>query len=233
MELTILLFSSLAAGFIHTILGPDHYVPFISLATARHWSKRRTFITTLLCGIGHVLSSVIIAVIGVMLGKEIMTIKAVEAFRGNIAGWLLLIFGFTYLVYGIFAAIKNKPHVHVHAHRDGTLHTHTHSHIETHAHPHDKKAGLTPWVLFIIFVFGPCEPMIPLIMYPAAKGNMMEAVLVALVFSVTTIATMTTVTMLTVSGLNKVKSAPLERYAHMIAGAVIFLAGVGIQFLGL
>jgi len=27
------------------------------------------------------------------------------------------------------------------------------------------------WALFLIFVFGPCEPLIPLIMYPAAKLN--------------------------------------------------------------
>lgn len=232
MELSILLITALASGFIHTILGPDHYLPFISLAAARKWTRGKTLAVTLLCGAGHVLSSIIIAVAGVMLGKSILSIKAIESFRGNIAGWLLLIFGFTYLVYGIFSAIKNKPHVHVHAHDDGSLHTHTHTHTDAHAHPHGK-AGLTPWVLFIIFIFGPCEPMIPLIMYPVARGNVMEAVSVSLVFSFATIATIVGITMLALAGVKKINFAPLERYSHVIAGSIIVFAGAGIQFLGL
>ena len=41
----------------------------------------------------------------------------------------------------------------------------------------------TPWVLFLIFVFGPCEPLIPLVMYPAAKHNIQGAIIVAILFS--------------------------------------------------
>ncbi|MCM8815199.1 MAG: hypothetical protein NC937_01660 [Candidatus Omnitrophica bacterium] len=28
-------------GFIHTVLGPDHYLPFIVLARAGKWSKKK------------------------------------------------------------------------------------------------------------------------------------------------------------------------------------------------
>ena len=57
---------------------------------------------------------------------------------------------------------------------DGTVHDHTHDHHESHAHMHEAPAGrtnLTPWALFIIFVLGPCEPLIPLFVLPASRGD--------------------------------------------------------------
>ena len=73
------------------------------------------------------------------------------------------------------------PAIHGHAHLDG--HAHEHEHVHTHAHTHvhaaEAAGNMTPWVLFTIFVFGPCEPLIPLVMYPAAKGDSAGVALVA------------------------------------------------------
>ena len=52
-----------AAGgiaFLHTILGPDHYLPFIVMARARSWSMARTLLVTAVCGLGHVASSILL-----------------------------------------------------------------------------------------------------------------------------------------------------------------------------
>ena len=39
-----------------------------------------------------------------------------------------------------------------------------------HVHVHDGGATrMTPWVIFVIFVLGPCEPIIPVVVYPAVK----------------------------------------------------------------
>src|SRR3989339_1630894 len=148
-------------GFIHTIFGPDHYVPFIVMAKARNWSLVKTAILTLLCGLGHIMSSIVIGFIGIIFGIEVMKLKALESFRGNIAGWLLIIFGFTYLVWGLYRAWKNKPHKHKHFHMNYTIHSHDHGHSDEHVHIHEEetKVNITPWVLFTIFVFGPCEPL--------------------------------------------------------------------------
>jgi len=106
---------------------------------------------------------------------------------------LLIIFGFTYCVWGIDRAIKNKPHSHAHVHEDGEIHTHQHARKESHAHPHGLKTrNVTPWVLFTIFVLGPCEPLIPLIMYPDAEHSTAGMLLVAGIFAFTTIGTMMT-----------------------------------------
>ena len=222
-------------GFMHTLFGPDHYVPFIVIAKAKNWGVLKTVILTILCGIGHIMSSVIIGLAGVIFGINIMKLKAFESFRGNIAGWLLIIFGFTYLVWGIHRAVKNKPHEHIHAHVDSKEHLHAHSHNQEHAHLHMEKGkvNITPWILFTIFVFGPCEPLIPLIMYPASKNSSIGVMLVAAIFGVITIFTMLTIVMASYFGLKLVSFSRMERYSHACAGASIFLCGVAVQFLGL
>ena len=100
----------------------------------------------------------------------------IESFRGEVAAWLLIGFGFAYFIWGVRTAIKNKKHSHSHMHIDGTKHIHNHSHNDEHVHVHAKKGlkELTPWVLFIIFILGPCEPLIPLIMYPAMQKSILN-----------------------------------------------------------
>lgn len=234
-ELIILSLTTISIGFIHTILGPDHYVPFIVISKAREWSLRKTMWVTAICGLGHVASSVVLGLIGIALGIAVHKLEALESFRGNIAGWALIAFGLVYLVWGVRRAIRNRPHEHFHFHSNGSEHAHSHAHHKDHLHVHEKQSmkELTPWVLFTVFVFGPCEPLIPIVMYPASQGNMAYVAIVALLFSVATIGTMTAVVWLLSLGLNFLPARRLERYSHALAGATIALCGVSIQVMGL
>ncbi|NOZ48025.1 MAG: hypothetical protein GXO79_14795 [Chlorobi bacterium] len=233
-DISILIVTAASIAFIHTILGPDHYIPFIVLAKARNWTKIKTAWVTFFCGLGHVGSSIILGLIGIVLGIGVHKLVLFESFRGNIAAWLFIILGFVYFIWGMRQAYKNKPHQHIHFHKDGTKHIHEHTHHEEHAHVHDdKNKSVTPWALFIIFVLGPCEPLIPILMYPAAKNSMHGLVLVALVFSIITIITMLSIVLITSYGISLVRLGKLERYTHAIAGITIFISGLGIQFLGL
>jgi len=45
---TIIIFTAIPVGILHTLFGPDHYVPFIALAKAHHWSLKKTTWITLL-----------------------------------------------------------------------------------------------------------------------------------------------------------------------------------------
>lgn len=233
-EFILLIGTAASIGFVHTIFGPDHYVPFIVLSRARGWTALKTSAITILCGIGHVLSSIVLGFIGIALGVAVFKLESIEAFRGDIATWFVIIFGFTYFVWGIHRAIRNKPHRHKHLHADGTAHIHSHKHAAEHTHVHARKAGnITPWVLFIIFVFGPCEPLIPLIMYPAARGSMFEVAIVALIFGVVTIGTMLTTVLVSYFGLKSIPVIKFERYSHALAGLAIFMCGAAMKFLGL
>jgi sulfite exporter TauE/SafE len=217
-------------GLTHTLMGPDHYIPFVAMSKAGRWSSTKTLIITVLCGIGHVGSSVVLGIVGIGLGAALQKLEWVEGFRGNIAGWLLLGFGLAYMAWGVRRAIRNQPHTHLHVHADGTAHAHEHVHAHNHAHVHTEPSSpnMTPWILFTIFVFGPCEPLIPLIMYPAAKHSTLGVVLVTLVFGLVTIATMTTLVMAATRGLTRLSLPAMERYSHAAAGFAIAACGAAV-----
>ena len=230
-DLGILTATAATLAFVHTVFGPDHYLPFIVLARARGWTIARTIFITLLCGIGHVGSSIVIGVIGIGAGIGLAKLIGIESVRGNIAAWAFLAFGLVYTIWGIRKAIINKPHKHFHTHSDGTVHVHDHTHLNSHDHQH--KQNITPWILFIIFVLGPCEPLIPVLMYPAARNSTWGIIQVASVFSVITILTMIILVVLATYGLKLVTFGRLERYTHVLAGATVCLSGCAILFLGL
>jgi len=231
-ELVALVITAASIGVGHTVLGPDHYLPFVVLARARGWSKTTTVLVTALCGLGHVGSSVLLGMVGIALGVAVARLEWFESARGDIAAWLLTAFGLVYMVWGIRRAARHRTHSHFHAHVDGEIHAHVHEHERAHLHPHDQGAAapsLTPWVLFTIFVFGPCEPLIPILMYPAAADSTFGIVLVAGVFSAATILTMLAIVLLLSSGLGRLPVHGLERHSHALAGLAIFLCGVAIH----
>ncbi len=236
MEESTLLLAGTAVtiGFVHTLVGPDHYLPFIVMGEARRWSIRKTMLITFLCGLGHVLSSVVVGFIGIAAGISLSKLEFLEGFRGNIAAWLLIAFGLVWMLISLRKLYRSRKHVHTHAHADGTAHAHEHDHFSGHSHVHlaDRK-NLTPWILFLIFVLGPCEPLIPILMYPAAQNNIGGVVIVSLLFSAATILTMMAVVLAFRLGLSRINLRPLERWVNVIAGATIAVSGLAIQFLGL
>jgi nickel/cobalt transporter (NicO) family protein len=232
--ITLLSVTAISIGFIHTILGPDHYLPFIVLSEAKKWTLRKTMLITFLCGIAHVLSSVILGLIGIGVGISVNKLVAVESFRGNIAAWLFIAFGLVYVIISVRNLIRKKRHSHSHFHFGGEHHDHEHDHLHEHTHIHETDImKTTPWILFIIFVFGPCEPLIPIVMYPAAQNNVSGAIIVSILFSVVTITTMLSIVVAFKLGLSRINLKPVEKYSHVIAGSMILLSGLAIQFLGL
>jgi hypothetical protein len=230
--LFLLLVTAASLGFIHTVTGPDHYLPFVAMSRIGRWSLPKTMLVTILCGVGHVMSSIVLGTLGIGLGLALSGVEWFEGLRGDVAGWLLLGFGLAYLVWGIHRAIRNRSHSHVHAHEGAIVHAHAHGHEGKHAHVHadERRAGsMTPWVLFTIFVFGPCEPLIPLLMYPAAELSGWTVVLVAIVFGVVTITTMSVVVLVVTLGLASLTFHGMARWGHAAAGLVVTACGAAIQ----
>ena len=234
-EITMLAVSASAIAFVHTILGPDHYLPFVAMAKARGWSTAKTLRVTLLCGVGHLAGSVLLGAVGIAFGLSLSSLGWLEGLRGNLAAWMLIGFGLAYTAWGLRRAHRNRPHTHWHRH-DGVMHVHEHRHHEAHAHIHEAGAAggsLTPWLIFVIFVLGPCEPLIPLLMYPAARESTLGVLIVTGVFGVVTVLTMAMAVAVALLGLKTVKLSRLEPYGHALAGSTILACGLGIVLLGL
>ena len=169
-EVVALAVTAATVGVLHTLLGPDHYLPFVALARSKGWTLRKTLAVTGFCGIGHVAGSIMLGALGIVLGSRLAGLVRSETIRGDIAGWLMLTLGLVYLAWGLKQAARNEVHAHAHVHADGTVHNHRHDHRAAHLHPHRRGAGrFAPWALFIVFVLGPCEALIPVLMYQSLR----------------------------------------------------------------
>jgi nickel/cobalt exporter len=229
----VLLVSAATVGTIHTLLGPDHYLPFIVLSKARNWTWTRTLWITFVAGIGHIMGSVVLGVIGIAMGISLSRLEALEAGRGSIVAWMLMAFGVLYLAYGLYKYIHRSAHVHLPAFLRPRSIRHKHLHLDEEVEEGKDAGRLTPWILFLIFVFGPCEVLIPMLIYPAAEHSGLGVFLVALVFGTATIGTMILVVYLGYRGISLLRFKGREYLFHILAGLVILLAGAGMQFLGL
>src|SRR5215203_81754 len=100
-EMTMLLMTAISISFLHTVTGPDHYLPFIALSKSRGWSFTKTLGWTVICGVGHIVSSLLLGLGGAAIGWSLSRLHWVEAVRGGLAGWVLLSFGLAYSIWGI------------------------------------------------------------------------------------------------------------------------------------
>lgn len=206
----LLILSTLSIAFIHS-LAPDHWMPFAVIGKAKKWSKTRLSAITLISGLGHVGSSILVGAIGIILGFSLNNLTAVESHRAEIGLWLLIGFGVAYTLWGLKKARDYK-----------------HEHINT---EEMKSKTITLWTLFAVFVLGPCEPLVPL-MFLATEYGWAGILTVSAVFSAVTISMMVGQSLLAYAGIQLVRHDLAERYSHAFAGFVIVMTGAFIMLTG-
>ncbi len=200
-------------GALHT-LAPDHWAPFAALARAQGWTARRTVRVTLLCGFGHVTTSVLLGVAAILFGLEIVT-----ALGHRVASWaglLLIAFGLAYGMWGLRRVAGARLHGHVHVRYD---------------HVHDA-ARLTPWTLFLLFSADPCVAVIPLVVAAAPLGAAAVAA-VAVIYEAATLATMTALALAAWRGARALRARWLDHYGDAAAGGLIAALGTVLLAAGL
>ena len=231
-EQTIILVLMLTAaqiGVLHTLIGPDHYLPFVALAKCRNWSYIKTLFITFVCGLAHTLSSVIIGAIGIFIGASAGVLEEIEGSRADIVKWLLLGFALAYVIYGLKRALGKD---YLHSHADGTVHSHRG--LFGHSHSHKLSNDANFWLMFLIFAFGPCEALIPMVMEPASRADWGGVIAIFIVFSAATIFTMLAMVSLLTFGLGKF-NFPVEffkRWGSALTGLVILVCSI-LMFVGL
>jgi hypothetical protein len=219
--------SVLLLAVLHTAIGPDHYLPFVMLGRARRWSLRKTLVVTAACGVGHVASSLALGAFGLGAGAAVGAIEGVETQRGPIAAWALVALGVVYGLWGLRQGLRHKRGIELHSH-DGHVHLHSHG---DHAHGHGGEPArreTTFWALFIVFVLGPCEPLIPLFVLPASQGRWGLAAVMAVAFCVATLVTMLLIVAAGLRGAQRVRLGGMERWSHALAGAVLAASGAAV-----
>jgi sulfite exporter TauE/SafE len=228
-ELQVLIITAISIAALHTLAGPDHYLPFIALSRARGWSASKTIGWTLICGSGHVLSSVLLGLGGAALGWSLSTLTVFEGVRGGIAAWSMLCFGLVYGCWGLWFAAKNARHKHFDLEGEDGLFVYEHRHGSVIAPKERYK--VTPWIMFVIFILGPCEPMIPLLYFPGAKNSLIGMAVLIMVYTIVTLLTMLVMVLFGYYGVRFINTGKLEKYVHALGGLTIFTCGFGMIFL--
>ncbi len=215
---TVLLGTAASLAIVHTLIGIDHSLPLAALGRARGWALGRTLLVTGVCGAGHVASSIVIGAAGVGLGVATDSLLRIESARGELAAALLIGFGLAYTAWALWSPRRG---------RQGQA---------ADAGPRGDIRGVTAWALFVVFVLGPCEPLIPLMVVPGLAGDWLAVATVAAVFGLLTIAVMLAAVAAAWYGIGLIGMPRLHRGgrpAHVAAGLVVAASGAAVLWLSL
>ncbi len=217
---------------MHAML-PSHWLSFVLMGRARKWSRSRTLLSVAIAGTGHVLLTALLGLLLASAGAAILHHLPPWAEQAGISV-VLIALGVVFIV----SNIRGSGHVDLHLRLPGASHDH-HDHSE-----HDDLPVTEPSVkvntafsgadkaamgaLILGLVLSPCLDMLPLYVGCSAMG-VWVLVAISLIFMVITPPLMILLVALSLSGLEQLKLAWLERYEGMLAGVLMVLLGVGLM----
>jgi hypothetical protein len=177
----------------------------------------------------HVLSSILIGLIGILIGWSLLKLNVIESTRGTWASWMLLIFGVFYTLWGLYDLKRNKLHKHFEVDDQAEIYVYEHRNGES-VLP-NQKFKVTLWVMFFIFALGPSEPLIPLLFYPTVEQSFYQVVVLVIIYTAITILMMLLMVTLGYYGVQRFSFPSLEKFMGLLSGLVILICGVGMVFL--
>lgn len=202
-------------GVFHTIV-PDHWAPIALIARQRKWTKGETAAAAAKAGIGHVVSTLLIALVVWFAGE------AVAQHFGHLVD---LASSLALVAFGCWIAISAWLETRTGEHNDhGHAKEKHHSHPHDHPHPHKMKNSTA---LLLILGSSPMVEGIPAF-FAAGKYGVGLILVMSVVFAVSTIATYVILCVYSTEGLQQVKLGVFEKYGEVLSG--VFIAGVGLIF---
>ena len=198
---------------LHTAV-PDHWVPITLIARQRGWSKAETARAALGAGLGHVVSTLAIALVVWVAGAVVA--KRFGHLIDAAASAALVAFGAWIAISALLEMRRSERHGHSHAHDGG--------------HDHDHRPGRkigSSTALLLILGSSPMVEGIPAFFAAGRYGFGLIAVMSA-VFASATIATYVVLCVGSAAGLQRARLGPIERYGEVLSGALI--AAVGLVF---
>lgn len=247
----LLIIAVFVVGVLHTLV-PDHWVPITLIARQRGWSMSQVAWAAAGAGLGHTVSTLLIAVIVWTAGV------AVAARFGNIVNVLtsLALIGFgLWVALGAVKELQNGGcdnrvghghehrhfgHTHAHRHEGHLAHTHWHTHHAEDWHSIEGNIALAPpmhhhehttsarTALLLVLGSSPMVEGIPAF-FAAAKYGVGLLAIMSIVFAFSTIGTYVLLCVGSCTGLQKINLGPWERYGEV--GSGVFIAILGTVFL--
>ena len=200
-----LITAALVLSILHGVI-PNHWLPVLAISKKEKWDLSETTRVTILAGLAHAASTVLIGVLLALIGAKLALV--VESFTAFIAPGLLVMLG-------IFYIYQHSRHHHFHI------------------HGHPEQASNKSRLIFSLasaMFFSPCFEIEAYFLVAGAQGLWLVALLVAL-YTVVTVGGMVIWVRLAYRGLLKMNWHSLEHNAGIITGVTLMLSGLLTFFL--
>jgi nickel/cobalt transporter (NicO) family protein len=219
--LATLAITGFVVAFFHAAI-PTHWLPFVLTSRVQRWSRIKTISVTALAGTGHVAATAALGLGITWLGTAMS--KSIGDWFPRIAGGVLLLFGFYYIV----RQLRGRGHVHFPYPHEHLFEEHDHAHEhERPRHPTSDRAAILSLLAFL--TLSPCEGFLPFYVSGIRYGWGGFALL-TLILSLATVLGMVLFTSLALVGLGRIKLGLLERYESLIMGGLLCAVAVLILF---
>jgi ABC-type nickel/cobalt efflux system permease component RcnA len=223
MDLITLLGGALLLSFLHGLI-PSHWVPFVVLGRDRRWARGRIVFATLLGGVAHLSSTVMIGVMIGALGYALsQSYEATMRWVGpviliGIGGWIFW-----------RGHSCHHPH-HAGEHSAGGDHDHDHQPAAngTCTCGHDRFDGhdiAALGALCAMMFFSPCLEL-EFYYLVAVRRGWLGIASVSVVYMIVTVGVMMAMVALAAKGLEELRWAFLTRHERRLSGGLLVLLGL-------
>jgi putative Mn2+ efflux pump MntP len=198
---------SLVLSLIHALI-PNHWLPLIAVSKTEKWTQNQTLWATVITGIAHTLSTIIIGIVVGIIGYKLAASYAVIS--ETIAPSILIGLGLVYVILD--------------------LRSHHHHHHDINPDVIEPGPKKSRWIailttLSIAMFLTPC---IEIEAYYFQAGTMGWAgiFIVSAVYLFTTVFVMLALVYLGIKGTKTFKSHYLEHHEKLISGIVLIALGI-------
>lgn len=199
-----IIIGSLLISLLHALI-PNHWLPVLAIGKKEGWSLGETSRITLIAGIAHVISTVIIGLLLGLIGNELT--EHIDHFTHIIGPCILILMG-------LYFVRQHYKHHHFHLEKKDI----------------EKKSKRSIILALVIAMFlSPCMEIEAYFLLAGAKGWYMLA-LISAMYSIITIAGMLLWIRIVYKGLLKLNWHKWEHNAGIITGLVLIVTGI-ISFL--
>jgi nickel/cobalt exporter len=194
-----LIAGSFLLSVLHALI-PNHWLPILAIGKKEQWTLAQTTRVTLIAGLAHATSTVLIGMVLAFLGSRLA--GTVESFMLYIAPTLLI-------ALGLFYIYQHSRHHHFHLH----------------GHPEQASHNSIIFSLASAMFFSPCFEIEPYFLLAGANGFLFAAFL-GVLYTVVTVAGMVVWVRITYRGLLRLNWHSLEHNAGIITGVILIITGI-------
>ena len=191
---------SLILSLLHALI-PNHWLPVLAIGKKEGWTLGETSRITLISGLSHVISTVIIGILLGLIGEELA--EHLDDFTHVIAPSILILLGLYFI----------RQH-----------YKHHHFHVEKKNLEKKTKSSIVLALVIAMFL-SPCMEIEAYFLLAGTKGWYMM-VLIAIMYSVITITGMLIWVRIVYKGLLKLNWHKWEHNAGIITGLTLVITGI-------